>query len=385
MTRRYHLAILGGGCAGLSLAKQLIQQGYTKPLVIIEPRKIYEHDRSWSFWAPDNSAIKHLVSREWRSWTFSAGERRAEHSGNALSYQQIKANDFYTDALECLTKRQNVTLWLGVRAHALVERTSHVRVETTTQSIDAEYVIDTRPRSPSQNTSKVWQVFSGGDVQMETDTFDPGSAQIMTNMVSDASGLKFTYVLPQSLRHALVQTTKFTPTQLVPDLLDREFKDDMAAMFKSNFSVTRWERGCLPMGQQPLDTAPTPRIIHAGQAHGALRPATGYGFLRIQKWAHEFAKAFSKGDYSRARRAQVTGKDTMDHIFLKAFVADPSNSARWFISIAENLSGDEFGRFISQKPSLALWSKVILSLPKTPFLFSMLGVSDVMSKRQGAQ
>ena len=44
--------IIGGGCAGLSLAYelQINNKIENKTLAIIEPREIYERDKTWSFW-----------------------------------------------------------------------------------------------------------------------------------------------------------------------------------------------------------------------------------------------------------------------------------------------------------------------------------------------
>lgn len=372
MTYRCHLAILGGGCAGLSVASRLIKRGYDKPMIIVEPRQEYLGDRTWSFWAADSSADRHLVHKKWKSWVFSKAGRCVQHSGFALSYQQIRAIDFYKDNLACLKGKQNVSFWQGAQAGPPNEQSGYVGIETSMGQIHADYVVDTRPRHTDTDVSKVWQVFSGGDVELTEDSFDPTAAQIMTNMISDSSGLKFTYVLPHSPRHALVQTTRFAPARIDPFRLDLEFRRDLADLTKGKFSVKRWERGCLPMGQAPLELQPGSRTILAGQANGALRPATGYGFLPIQEWAFGFAKAFASGDYDLAKSVPVAQKSTKDHIFLRAFLADPSASSDWFISIAEHLSGDEFGRFISQKPGVGIWAKVIWSLPKKPFLRSVL-------------
>ena len=45
------LIILGGGCAGLSLALNLAKQGSVCPnTLILEKREAYSNDRTWGFW-----------------------------------------------------------------------------------------------------------------------------------------------------------------------------------------------------------------------------------------------------------------------------------------------------------------------------------------------
>ena len=70
MSRTYDIAILGGGCAGLSLARELANLSYSKRVIIIEPRTVYEHDRTWCFWAEARHSLSELVSKKWSLWRF---------------------------------------------------------------------------------------------------------------------------------------------------------------------------------------------------------------------------------------------------------------------------------------------------------------------------
>ena len=50
--KEFDYIIIGGGCAGLSLAYELdfIKIKPIKKLAIIEPRQEYKRDKTWSFW-----------------------------------------------------------------------------------------------------------------------------------------------------------------------------------------------------------------------------------------------------------------------------------------------------------------------------------------------
>ena len=50
--KEFDYVIIGGGCAGLSLAYELdlYQKLSKKTLAIVEPRKEYLRDKTWSFW-----------------------------------------------------------------------------------------------------------------------------------------------------------------------------------------------------------------------------------------------------------------------------------------------------------------------------------------------
>ena len=50
--KEFDYIIIGGGCAGLSLAYELEinEKLKDKTLAIIEPREEYKKDKTWSFW-----------------------------------------------------------------------------------------------------------------------------------------------------------------------------------------------------------------------------------------------------------------------------------------------------------------------------------------------
>ena len=370
MSGSFDLAILGGGCSGLSLAQSLIDCGYSKNVVIIEPRAAYEHDRTWCFWAEKRHNLSSIVSKSWSKWQISMAGRVVEHMGHRLSYQQIRSADFYAAALKAMARAPNIEMRKETHAGAITGTRGDVKIETDSGHISARLVIDTRPRPPERDTAKLWQVFSGGDVETRHACFDPSQAGLMQNMSSGAAGLKFLYVLPTTPHRALVQTTRFALNKSVPKALDWEFERDLAALIDGPVRIHRRERGCLPMGQTPQK--PQAIIIGAGQAAGALRASSGYGFMRIQSWAHEAACQIASGRAPTSKPPGSFFERQMDSIFLTALARSPEAAADWFARLAMQLNGDEFGRFMSETASMRLWLKVVSALPKTPFLHALI-------------
>ncbi|MEM7493512.1 MAG: lycopene cyclase family protein [Pseudomonadota bacterium] len=372
MNEHVDLAILGGGCAGLSLARALANQACTKSVVIIEPRRSYHHDRTWCFWAEDAHAHSEIVSKSWQQWRVSTDDQIIDHTGSRLSYQQIRSDDFYQACLATVAETPNIELRQGLSAERVSDHGDQVMVETEAGLISADFVVDTRPRPPKMDTAAIWQVFSGAEVETQEPCFDQSIAGLMQNMTSDQRGLKFVYTLPISAHRALVQTTRFALTRCSPDRLDEEFQSDLNDLIKGPVNLHRRERGCLPMGQTELPQDTSLRIMHAGQAAGALRASSGYGFLRIQAWAETVARDFARERRLVEYRPGSRLERKMDAIFLAALTRSPQAASDWFASLAGNLSGDEFGRFMSQSPSLDLWLKVISALPKAPFVRALL-------------
>ena len=74
--------IIGGGCAGLSLAYEYAQMKSSKLSVcILEKRESYYNDRTWCFWLGKQQNFSHrdIVSSSWRAWRFSSNNQSYVH------------------------------------------------------------------------------------------------------------------------------------------------------------------------------------------------------------------------------------------------------------------------------------------------------------------
>ena len=65
--KEFNYVIIGGGCAGLSLAYELEihEKLKNKTLAIIEPRKEYKRDKTCSFWKVAPHKFDDLVKKNW--------------------------------------------------------------------------------------------------------------------------------------------------------------------------------------------------------------------------------------------------------------------------------------------------------------------------------
>jgi lycopene beta-cyclase len=114
MESDYDLIIVGGGCAGLSLAMRLAKLGEDCPRVaIIEQRESYEHDRTWSYWATESAQLTRLSKSAWKKVLLGAGKRRVIVDCDNTPYQSIQSDAFYQSALLEIYKNKRIHLFLG--------------------------------------------------------------------------------------------------------------------------------------------------------------------------------------------------------------------------------------------------------------------------------
>ena len=69
--KEFDYIIIGGGCAGLSLAYELNlhQKLKNKTLAIIEPRDNYKKDKTWSFWKVASHNFDDCVKKSWENFS----------------------------------------------------------------------------------------------------------------------------------------------------------------------------------------------------------------------------------------------------------------------------------------------------------------------------
>ena len=115
--------IIGGGCAGLSLAVHVVEAaqraGRACPRVlVVEPRTTYTRDRTWCGWRISEHPFAAAVSHRWTRWAVVEGDRRVVRGTHGHPYEHIPADAFYALALRKLAAAPAVTLQLGVTATA---------------------------------------------------------------------------------------------------------------------------------------------------------------------------------------------------------------------------------------------------------------------------
>ena len=106
--KEFDYVIIGGGCAGLSLAYELEihEKLKDKTLAIIEPREKYIRDKTWSFWnvAPHN--FEDCVKKSWKNFTINIPGNINHINCGDTPYQTIDSGLFYTKIitkLKCLS------------------------------------------------------------------------------------------------------------------------------------------------------------------------------------------------------------------------------------------------------------------------------------------
>jgi len=365
------ILILGGGCAGLSLALRLAAGGENCPsTMILESRSHYSNDRTWCFWDDGSAHLRELVQHRWPMVTLAHDEHRVSVDCHTMPYAMISAEKFYAHATAALAETARFTLAMDEPVISEPREEGGLwRVETRCGSHWAKRLIDTRPqRVPERDAAVLWQSFSGQEIECDADCFDPGVARLMDFSPSKNERITFLYLLPFSPRSALVEVTVLAPDPLGPE----DLAEELAAFIRQqvgglSHKVLRSEHGVLPMGQAAFDRAADISHVRVGVAAGGARAASGFAFQRIQRWATACAAALMAGQAPLSHPSDPWITRAMDALFLRVLRAHPEKAPELFLALFALKDPRRIIRFMSDHAVMADYAAIVLALP--PWLF----------------
>ena len=112
--REFDYIIIGGGCAGLSLAYELEINNKLKDksLAIIENRNQYKRDKTWSFWKVFDHNFEDCVIKSWNNFTINTSENSHELNSSKFPYQSIDSGKFYRKINSRLSSNPNINFFI---------------------------------------------------------------------------------------------------------------------------------------------------------------------------------------------------------------------------------------------------------------------------------
>ena len=155
--KEFDYIIIGGGCAGLSLAYELeiFEKLKNKTLAIIEPREEYKRDKTWSFWKVFNHNFEDCVKKSWNNFTINSPSQTKYIECKATPYQTIDSGIFYKKIISKLKLNKNIYFF------------KNINEISQDNSIIFNSVNETK-----NNNSNLWQHFCGVEIETRNDFFD---------------------------------------------------------------------------------------------------------------------------------------------------------------------------------------------------------------------
>ena len=375
---RYGYAILGAGCAGLSLCHYLLERGVEEPILILDRKGAFADDRTWCFWDVEQTPFSGRAVRRWSSWAVRAEGREIVHTSGRYPYLCLTGADFYEDALEKISAHDNVTVRLGEDVRSAKELDDGVLVVTSAGSYLAENVFDARGLPPDSTVFQearrggTWisQQFLGLRLRANRPVFDPDTCTLMDFSVDQGRGLRFAYVLPFDGREALVENVYLTETGAPPEAHRHELADYLRGRYgllEGDYEVHGEEWGEIPMTAHRFPRRIGARTHVIGTLGGETRPSTGYTFLRVQRYCRALAAGLT-GAGGAPETVHPWRYGPLDRVFLRLLRERPESCPGIYARMFAGTPPDPLVRFLTERSTLPDDARLIGALPKLPFL-----------------
>lgn len=375
---RYEFVILGAGCAGLSLCYYLLERGVTEPILILDHKTAFEDDRTWCFWDVEGTPFSQLAMESWPSWSVTSGDRTITQTSESHPYLCLAAGDFHEYVLSSIAAHPNVTLRLGERVDGYEEREGYTLVRTSKDTYTVRVVLDGRglaagtPAFEELRRRSCWvpQQFLGVRLRTSRPVFDPEVCTLMDFSVGQSRGLRFVYALPFGAREALVENVYLADVEVSAEQHRAEISDYLSDRFglsTHEYRVDGEERGYIPMTDYRFPRRTGERVYSIGMLGGETRPSTGYTFLRIQRYCRALAEALA-ADEEPPLRAGPRRFETLDAIFLRFMRRHPERCPEIYARMFGRVPPGALVRFLTERSAPMEDLRLILALPKAPFL-----------------
>ncbi len=368
------LIILGGGCAGLSLASRLATSGSTLRVLVLEERDHYEEDRTWCGWRTAPHPFEDCAVAAWPKWRIATTQETIERTSARYPYEMIPADRFYAESCRAIRGSATVSIAMAANVKTVRERAGSVSIGLLDgRTFSSKWLVDTRPRVTALRPPSLWQNFVGYVVNGSQALQERiGEFPVLMDFqVPGTSAVQFIYLLPLGGGAYLCEWTRFSKERGQKTQIEQQLLDWIGQNAGHGWSLGRQESGSLPMSLVRRNTHATGSIILAGTAGGSMRASTGYAFHSIQRWADACCIALMAGG-APVPPSRNRVLDLMDDVFLRALQQRSASGEAIFSRLFKNTEPDALVRFLSGEPRLADYWRVMCSLPWIGFSVAAL-------------
>ena len=228
----FDYVIVGGGCAGLSLAYELDlhQKLNDKTLAIVEPKPKYRRDKTWSFWKIGTHNFEDCVKKNWKEFSIKTPSDSKVIKCDNFPYQSIDSGFFYNKINERLAKNKNIKFFKNIKD----------------LNTDNSFIFNSVP-SLHNIGSNLWQHFYGIEIETNEEFFKDSTVDLMDFDCDQRNNVHFFYVLPFSKNKAMIETTWLSKEDKSLKDYESQIKNYINRLGLKDYKINFKEEGAIPL------------------------------------------------------------------------------------------------------------------------------------------
>jgi lycopene beta-cyclase len=345
-----------------------------KKILLVDKTEKNTNDRTWCFWDKEESIFEEIVFNKWKIIEIKTSFDKQRININPYQYKSIQGIDFYTFCYNEIKKHNNIDIAFGnIEYIKSNELETYIMFED--EKINADYIFNSIPTSTfkiQKNDVHLHQHFKGIVVETEEDFFDDNCPTFADFSISQKNGTCFVYIIPQSKRKALIEYTFFDEQILTDNEYDVLLKNYILEHLKlKNYTIIHSEKGVIPMSSAQCAIGEN-NIINIGTAGGQTKASTGYTFNNIQKNSKKIVECILQNNNFSALSQKPKKFAWYDHVFLHVLKTNDISGDVIFSNLFKKCTPTEAFQFLDEESSFATDIKIMLSMPKMPFIKAAL-------------
>ena len=379
--RDYDYILTGAGASGLMLAYRMANDPFfsEKSILIIDPEKRKDEDRTWCFWEVGRGEWDGIVSKSWDSIYVAGGSSEKNISINPYTYKMILSEDFYQKIWTVLNAKDNIQ-FLHESVTKIEPTEEGVHVQTNQGNYRASKVFNSIPGYSDYNTQKKYPVlqqhFVGWFIKTKKPSFDASTATFMDFNIPQEASTRFMYVLPTNKNEALFEYTLFSEKLLSKDAYESGIKDYLKKQGIEDYTITRKEQGAIPMTAYPFRNNNSKNILHIGTNGGWTKASTGYTFYNCTKKTKNLVDFLKK--HSDLRHFDRRTKfNNYDLLFLDVLAQNNAQGGELFSMLFNKTKVKTLLKFLDESTNLFEDISIMLAVP--PRLFTQTLMKRILS------
>lgn len=375
----FNYIFTGAGLSALMTVYKMVLSGkfLDKSILLLDQDSKKTNDRTWCFWAKEETLWNSVISKKWDSALFANENFSRDLDLKPYQYNQIRGLDFYNFVFDELSKHQNIT-FLNEKVTDINELETHVFVGTEENRYTCDYLFNsiyTKAFALSQTKYPVLQQhFVGWFVKTEEEIFNPEQATFMDFSIEQRGNTRFMYVLPISKTEALIEYTLFSENLLRKEEYENEIQIYLRNLGADQYTIIEKEQGSIPMTCFPFWKKNTNRVLNIGTAGGWTKASTGYTFKNSDKKSSELAGFLQNENLKMSAFHKKNRFWFYDLLLLDILYRHNELGSAVFSSMFKKGNPALIFKFLDEETSLIEDLKVILKCPKLPFLKALFRV-----------